>query len=104
MLKRRRLAALSSAASRALPFATVSLIGVLAGCGSSAGDTSCGDFQAQSTGDQRDTVTTLLKDKDVKTDGLLGGAKISGARLAVQAFCVANPRDSKISNVTTLGG
>lgn len=76
---------------------------VLVGCGASGGEVRCGDFKSKDADEQRDTVTKLLEDRDVKTDGLLAGAKISGARLAVQAFCEIQPDDRKIGDITRLG-
>lgn len=84
-------------------FAGLAVAVVLAGCGASGGDVSCGDFKGQSGDEQRDTVTKLLEDRGVKTDGLLAGAKISGAGLAVHAFCGTQPDDRKIGDITQLG-
>lgn len=84
--------------------ALTAALGLLAGCGNSGADTSCSDFQAQSGDDQRETITKLLEDKDVKTEGFFGGAKIGGARVAVQAFCASSSGDRKIGEITNLGG
>jgi hypothetical protein len=78
--------------STALRGTAVLLAGVaapllLAGCGNSAGDLTCQEYQAQSITDQTDTLRDLLNEHDLESGDV---GNVQGVTAAVTSLCSSN--------------
>ncbi len=84
-----------------LAIAAAAAATLLTGCsGNAGGDTTCQEFLAQDSGEQRDTITEFLESEDESTQGVA----VNAAMLAVNGYCqTVGDSDTKIKDINEAG-
>lgn len=68
---------------------------LVSGCSADPGETTCGDFLGQSSGDQKSTTTDLLEQNGHDDPS---GLTVGAARMAIQGYCNIEGNGTHLQN------